>query len=74
MLVPAGLLVGAVAVVVLATSGGGGGGSGTDEANVLKTGARAPAVALPSTAGGTVDLSVYRGKRNVLLYFYEHAG
>jgi peroxiredoxin len=31
-------------------------------------------VALPATDGTTVDLARFRGKRNVLLYFYEHAG
>lgn len=41
---------------------------------VLAVGASAPAVALPSTTGATTDLGSLRGKRNVLLYFYEHAG
>jgi peroxiredoxin len=40
----------------------------------VKEGALAPAVRLPSTTGDTVDLAAFRGKRNVLLYFYEHAG
>ncbi len=35
---------------------------------------QAPAVVLPATNGETVDLAAYRGKSNVLLYFYEHAG
>lgn len=34
----------------------------------------APAVRLPATTGATIDLGDFRGKRNVLLYFYEHAG
>jgi hypothetical protein len=43
-------------------------------AGVLAEGATAPSVALPATTGGPVDLAGFRGKRNVLLYFYEHAG
>jgi peroxiredoxin len=31
-------------------------------------------VRLASTSGQTVDVASFRGKRNVLLYFYEHAG
>jgi len=27
-----------------------------------------------ATTGTTVNLAEFRGKRNVLLYFYEHAG
>jgi peroxiredoxin len=34
-------------------------------------GAAAPAVKLPSTAGGTFNLASYRGKKPVLLYFQE---
>ena len=34
-------------------------------------GAAAPALKLPSTAGGTFDLASYRGKAQVLLYFQE---
>ena len=41
---------------------------------VLGPGAGAPDVALPATSGQTIDLASFRGKRNVLLYFYEHAG
>ncbi len=37
-------------------------------------GETAPTFDLPSTTGESVSLSDYRGKRNVLLYFYEHAG
>lgn len=40
----------------------------------LPAGAPAPALALPSTEGTVIDLASYRGKRDVLLYFYEHAG
>ena len=46
------------------------GGSG----GTLSVGAAAPAVALESTDGDVVDLEGFRGKRDVLLYFYEHAG
>ncbi len=47
------------------TTGGGG---------VRAEGTPAPPVVLPATSGRTVDLASFRGKRNVLLYFYEHAG
>lgn len=43
-------------------------------AGPLQVGDPAPVVALASTAGGTIDLAAFRGKRNVILYFYEHAG
>jgi cytochrome oxidase Cu insertion factor (SCO1/SenC/PrrC family) len=54
----------------LSSRGKGGGNSGSE----LREGALAPAVSLPATTGDTVDLAQLRGKRNVLLYFYEHAG
>lgn len=41
---------------------------------VLANGTTAPDVTLASTTGTTVRLADLRGKRNVLLYFYEHAG
>jgi hypothetical protein len=41
---------------------------------VLPEGATAPPVRLPATTGATVDMAGFRNKRNVLLYFYEHAG
>ena len=34
----------------------------------------APPVVLPASTGGVIDLASFRGKRNVLIYFYEHAG
>lgn len=37
-------------------------------------GKAAPSFDLPSTTGERVSLSDYRGKSNVLLYFYEHPG
>lgn len=46
----------------------GGSGKGVEE------GEAAPAFDLPSTTGESVSLNDYRGKQNVLLYFYEHAG
>jgi hypothetical protein len=62
-------------VVAVAVGGRGtGGGSGSANAAALAEGASAPPVALPATTGETVDLAGFRGKRNVLLYFYEHAG
>lgn len=63
--------VGLVALVVgLGARKGGGSASG----GVLAEGSRAPRVVLASTTGEKVDLARFRGKRNVLLYFYEHAG
>jgi hypothetical protein len=50
------------------------GEGGQPAGDVGALGAAAPAVRLPSTTGQTVDLASFRGKRNVLLYFYEHAG
>jgi cytochrome oxidase Cu insertion factor (SCO1/SenC/PrrC family) len=41
---------------------------------VRAVGEVAPPVRLPATTGQTVDVTSFRGKRNVLLYFYEHAG
>lgn len=46
----------------------------TAHGGTLAVGATAPEVRLPATYGSTVDLAGLRGKRNVLLYFYEHAG
>lgn len=47
---------------------------GTARDSPLPEGVAAPPVVLPTTNGGTFDLAEYRGKRNVLIYFYEHAG
>jgi hypothetical protein len=63
--------LGVVAVVWLT---GRPGGSGQPAGGVRTVGEAAPPVRLPSTSGQTVDLAGFRGKRNVLLYFYEHAG
>ncbi len=67
-------LVVLVAVGVVLLSHGGSGSSGTTASATLAVGAVAPPVRLVATSGQTVDLSVLRGERDVLLYFYEHAG
>jgi hypothetical protein len=66
------VVLGMVAVVWL--TGRPGGGSGQPAGGVRAVGEAAPAVRLPATTGQTVDVTSFRGKRNVLLYFYEHAG
>jgi hypothetical protein len=67
------VVLGMVAVVWL--TGRQDGGSGAQpEGGVRAVGEAAPAVRLPATTGQTVDVASFRGKRNVLLYFYEHAG
>jgi len=71
------VVLAALAVVIAASlmGRGTGGSSGSSTAGrVLAAGAPAPPVALVATTGTTVDLAAFRGKRNVLLYFYEHAG
>lgn len=82
----AGLLAASVVVVgliVYVTAGGS--GSGADRAGGAGSGAAQPGqplavgsvaqpVRLAATSGRTVDLAGFRNKRNVLLYFYEHAG
>lgn len=50
------------------------GTAGPPRDSPLAEGATAPPVVLPTWAGGTFNLADYRGKRNVLIYFYEHAG
>ncbi len=60
----------AVGVIVLSRGNGSSGSSGA----TLTVGAVAPVVRLAATSGQTVDVSAFRGKRDVLLYFYEHAG
>jgi len=47
---------------------------GQPAGGVRAVGEVAPPVRLPSTTGQTEDVASFRGKRNVLLYFYEHAG
>jgi predicted anti-sigma-YlaC factor YlaD len=67
------VVLGLVAVVWL--TGRQVGGSGQPAAGGTRAvGEAAPAVRLAATTGQTVDVTSFRGKRNVLLYFYEHAG
>jgi len=66
------VVLGLVAVVWL--TGRQDGGSGQPAGGTRAVGEAAPAVGLASTSGQTVDVASFRGKRNVLLYFYEHAG
>jgi hypothetical protein len=69
------VVVGLGVVAVVWLTGRAGGGSGQPAAaGVRAVGEAAPAVRLPATSGQTVDVASFRGKRNVLLYFYEHAG
>lgn len=44
-------------------------GSSTGAKSALEVGDEAPAFALPSADGETVDLDDYRGERPVLMYF-----
>ena len=60
--------------VVWLTGGSGGGGGQQPAGSVRAVGEAVPPVRLPATTGQTVDVAGFRGKRNVLLYFYEHAG
>jgi cytochrome oxidase Cu insertion factor (SCO1/SenC/PrrC family) len=67
------VVLGVVAVVWL--TGRSDGGNGQPAAGgVRAVGQAAPPVRLAATTGQTVDVATFRGKRNVLLYFYEHAG
>ncbi len=50
------------------------GSSGTQGGFGNEIGQMAPDFTLNSTAGKPVHLGAYRGQRNVLIYFYEHAG
>ena len=68
--------VAVLAVVFIAARGGGGGGGGSSPAFQVGRpgpGQAAPPIVLSSTAGGTFDLAVQRGK-TVLLYFQEGIG
>ena len=67
------VVLGVVAVVWL-TGRQDSGSSAQPAGGVRTVGEAAPAVRLASTSGQTVDVASFRGKRNVLLYFYEHAG
>jgi hypothetical protein len=72
LLLTVAVAVGVVALVWL--TGRPGGQSGQPAGGTRAVGQAAPPVRLPATTGKTVDVTSYRGKRNVLLYFYEHAG
>ena len=74
MWLPLAIAVGLGVVAVVWLSGGSGGGGGQPAGGVRTVGEAAPPVRLASTSGQTVDVASFRGKRNVLLYFYEHAG
>jgi hypothetical protein len=63
-----------IGLAILAVSRGDGSGDQGQGGPAPANGAMAPPVVLPATTGQTVDLAAFRGKRNVLLYFYEHAG
>jgi len=73
----AGVIV-AAAVGVVALGGGPSAEAPESASSVtgatLSVGDAAPPVALASTSGELVELEAFRGKRDVLLYFYEHAG
>jgi len=71
---PLAIAVGLGVVAVVWFSGRSGGGGGQPAGGVRAVGEAAPPVRLASTSGQTVDVASFRGKRNVLLYFYEHAG
>ncbi len=62
-----------VAVVWLTGRQDSGGNAQPAAGGVRTVGEAAPPVRLASTTGQTVDVASFRGKRNVLLYFYEHA-
>jgi len=67
------VVLGVVAVVWLTGRQDGGGNAQPAAGGVRAVGEAAPPVRLASTTGQTVDVASFRGKRNVLLYFYEHA-
>ena len=48
-------------------------GVGAAQAAPLSVGDMAPDVSIPSTAGGQMKLSDYRGKKNVVLAFFPKA-
>jgi hypothetical protein len=67
-------VLGVVAIVWLTGRPSGGDRNGEPASGVRAVGQPAPPVRLPATTGQTIDLAGFRNKRNVLLYFYEHAG
>ena len=71
---PLAVAIGLGVIAVVWFTGRPAGESGQAAGGVLAVGEVAPPVRLPSTTGQTADVASFRGKRNVLLYFYEHAG
>ncbi|MBI3430525.1 MAG: redoxin domain-containing protein [Actinobacteria bacterium] len=70
------LLIGGLFVALAlrpSSTGGGGATAGGYTVGTPGPGVKAPNFSLPSTAGGTVQLSDYRGK-SVLLFFHEGLG
>jgi hypothetical protein len=57
-----------VALVLAAVGTACSGRAGTKE-NGVQVGSMAPSFSLPSTTGGSVSLSEFRGRKPVLLYF-----
>ena len=74
LLLTVAVAVGVVALVWLTGRPGGQDGGQPASGGTKAVGQAAPPVRLQATNGKTVDVTSYRGKRNVLLYFYEHAG
>ncbi len=74
------LVVGVAAAGIIAVAAGRGAshrvatGGSAGNTSTLAVGATAPTAMLSSTRGDVVNLADFRGKRNVMLYFYEHAG
>ena len=71
---PLAVAVGLGVVTVVWFTGRPDGESGQPAGGVRAVGEVAPPVRLPATTGQTADVASFRGKRIVLLYFYEHAG
>jgi hypothetical protein len=73
LLLTVAVAVGVVALVWLTGRPGGQDGR-QPTGGTRAVGQAAPPVRLRATNGKAIDVTSYRGKRNVLLYFYEHAG
>ena len=71
---PVALVAGVAVVAVILLAGRPSGQSAQSAGGTRAVGQAAPPVRLAATNGQTVDVAGFRGKRNVLLYFYEHAG
>ena len=70
----AGVVVAVAAVLIVGRGSSGSRSSSAGAGATLAVGATAPTGSLTSTHGDVVDLAGFRGRRDVLLYFYEHAG